>query len=389
MASYYTPFLTQAGAAIGGGLKSRGLQQQQAQQNKLAGSAYMGDPQAMEDLMQLNPQLGAQIQAQAQKKREQSQQQQLQKSAAVRKEVGNIFENVAKFDTFEEAKQYADPLLEDIQRRYPEAAPPGSGFSKEAYEQAKTIYKEKAPSRIATTIQELDYLDRIKDPAERQEKQKLMMELKGRNKIKQFEGNTYLVGPDGALYQLGTAKGEAEFEKEKAKAKKTGTMTGEAETAARIDFPTIKSDAEYLKSIVRSALDHPGFKSVVGMPSLGKVSQYVGGTDASAFRTIHNQITGKTFMEAYKTLKGGGQITEIEGRKATEALQRLDTALSEADYITAANEFISEIDRLTELAKQRTSSSDMQEFSSIEEAEAANLPTGTKITVGGRSAVVE
>jgi len=32
------------------------------------------------------------------------------------------------------------------------------------------------------------------------------------------------------------------------------------------------------------------------------------------------QIEGKTFLEAFKTLKGGGQITEIEGKKATEAM---------------------------------------------------------------------
>ena len=32
------------------------------------------------------------------------------------------------------------------------------------------------------------------------------------------------------------------------------------------------------------------------------------------------QIKGKTFLEAFKTLKGGGQITEVEGKKATEAM---------------------------------------------------------------------
>lgn len=32
------------------------------------------------------------------------------------------------------------------------------------------------------------------------------------------------------------------------------------------------------------------------------------------------QIEGKTFLEAFKTLKGGGQITEVEGKKATEAM---------------------------------------------------------------------
>ena len=217
------------------------------------------------------------------------------------------------------------------------------------------------------------------------------MNLKGRNKIKQIGGDSFLVGQDGSLYKLGGKEAEVQFEQEKAEAKKAGTIVGEAVTTAKIDLPKIKSDAEYLKGIVRSALDHPGFKSVVGMPSLGKLTKYVGGTEEAAFHTIHKQITGKTFMEAYKTLKGGGQITEVEWQKATEALQRLDTALSEKEYIAASEEFISEIDRLTALAEQRAGegSPDVQEFSSVEEAEAANLPAGTKITVGGRSAVVE
>ena len=75
MAQLYTPFLTQAGEAIGRGLEKRGIRQQKEQQNRLAGSAYMGDPQAMQELMQVNPQLGAQIQQQAQKRKQVSEQQ--------------------------------------------------------------------------------------------------------------------------------------------------------------------------------------------------------------------------------------------------------------------------------------------------------------------------
>lgn len=40
-----------------------------------------------------------------------------------------------------------------------------------------------------------------------------------------------------------------------------------------------------------------------------------------------NQIQGVNFMVAYQSLKGGGQITEIESKKATDAQSRIDTAL--------------------------------------------------------------
>lgn len=142
----YTPFLTQAGATVGRALESRGLRQQKEQQNRLAGSAYMGDPQAMQELMQVNPTLGAQIQEQAQKRKETAEQSQLTKQTAARKEVDELSKNVAKFETYEEAKQYADPIIADILQRYPEAAPPGvdAGFSQEGYAQARQIHGEGA-----------------------------------------------------------------------------------------------------------------------------------------------------------------------------------------------------------------------------------------------------
>tara|TARA_R110001606_G_scaffold332690_2_gene480561 strand:+ start:944 stop:2572 length:1629 start_codon:yes stop_codon:yes gene_type:complete len=59
---------------------------------------------------------------------------------------------------------------------------------------------------------------------------------------------------------------------------------------------------------------------------------------AKGFRAVHDQIKGKTFMEAYKTLKGGGQITEVEGIKATKAFARLERSQTEEDYIQALND---------------------------------------------------
>lgn len=210
---------------------------------------------------------------------------------------------------------------------------------------------------VSTTIQEMNYLDSIKDPKERAEREALMMELKGRNKIKKMGGNTYLVGQDGSLYKIGSAKAELEFKEAEEVAKETGQVKGKSKATAQIDLPGIRGEAENLKRIVRSAIAHPGFSSVVGMPSLGKATRYVGGTDEAGFDSIHKQIIGKAFLQVYKDLKGGGQITEIEGEKATAALQRLSTKLSEEEYIVAVEEFIYEIDRLTELAEKKAGES--------------------------------
>ena len=217
------------------------------------------------------------------------------------------------------------------------------------------------------------------------------MQLKGRNKIVKKGGGTYLVGQDGNFYELGSPQAEAEFAKEEAASKAEGTTKGKTVAQAKIDLPTIRSDAEYLKSIVEKAVNHPAFTSVVGMPSLGKLSKYVSGTPEADFSLLQNQIEGKTFMQAYKTLKGGGQITEIEGEKATAALQRLKASSSEESYLQAADEFISEIDRMTDLAERRAVGDESipRQFSTVKEAESQKLPKGTKIMVGGRMAIVE
>lgn len=138
-----------------------------------------------------------------------------------------------------------------------------------------------------------------------------------------------------------------------AKGKEKGKVTGKERTTAAIDLPAVESNAEYLKGLVRQASVHPGFESVVGAPSPGKVTQFIPGTEAAGFKALQDQITGKQFMQAYETLKGGGQITELEGQKATDALSRMKTSQSEAEYKKAADEFITEIDRLTALAEQR------------------------------------
>lgn len=52
-----------------------------------------------------------------------------------------------------------------------------------------------------------------------------------------------------------------------------------------------------------------------------------------------DQVIGKAFLEAYKTLKGGGQITELEGNKAQAAEARLSTAQRPEDFREALREY--------------------------------------------------
>lgn len=50
------------------------------------------------------------------------------------------------------------------------------------------------------------------------------------------------------------------------------------------------------------------------------------------------QLRGQAFLQAFETLKGGGQITQIEGQKATDAIARLSTAQRHEDVVAALRE---------------------------------------------------
>jgi hypothetical protein len=52
-----------------------------------------------------------------------------------------------------------------------------------------------------------------------------------------------------------------------------------------------------------------------------------------------DQISGRAFLEAFDTLKGGGQITEAEGRQATQALARLQRTQSPEAFQASLYEF--------------------------------------------------
>ena len=85
---------------------------------------------------------------------------------------------------------------------------------------------------------------------------------------------------------------------------------------------------------------HPGFRAAVGA---GIGERFIPGTDAAGFQALYDQVTGGAFLQAYETLKGTGQITEVEGKKATAAITRMNLAQNEKEFIAAAREFQSAI----------------------------------------------
>ena len=88
-------------------------------------------------------------------------------------------------------------------------------------------------------------------------------------------------------------------------------------------------------TLLNQMLEHPGLPYAVGTSSMLPI---VPGTPPADFDALAKQMEGKAFLQAFESLKGGGQITQIEGEKATAAMARLQRAQSEKEYKASLRE---------------------------------------------------
>lgn len=95
--------------------------------------------------------------------------------------------------------------------------------------------------------------------------------------------------------------------------------------------------ADQLIGLIDKAVEHPGRAAATGLSSLFNPMAFPG-SDRTDFLTLADQLKGNAFLQAYQSLKGGGQITEIEGKKAEQAQARLNEAQSEEEYLKALQE---------------------------------------------------
>jgi hypothetical protein len=95
------------------------------------------------------------------------------------------------------------------------------------------------------------------------------------------------------------------------------------------------SDPQAMIDSIDGILNDPALDRSTGLFS---AMQNIPGTDQYRFGTRARQLEGQAFLQAFESLKGAGQITEVEGTKATQAVGRMDTALQADDYREALND---------------------------------------------------
>lgn len=159
--------------------------------------------------------------------------------------------------------------------------------------------------------------------------------------------------------------------------KVAGRVEGEARAQANLDLPATISEAETAIALIDSIIEDENLPGV-----LGKIEGTVEpGTLAG--RVLLNQaetdlipkieqLQGKAFLQAFETLKGGGQITEREGLAAQNAIARLQRTQSPEAYKQALRDLRDIVSSGLERARQSANASGPQVkgYSSYAEFEA-------------------
>lgn len=128
--------------------------------------------------------------------------------------------------------------------------------------------------------------------------------------------------------------------------------------------------ADELISTLEAFKASPGAKSRYGLASVGGVIPAIPGSDAANAQALINKVKGSAFLQAFESLKGAGQITEVEGNKGAQAITILnDQNISWDAAVRAADDLI----RIVKAAKLRKATTDQQG--------AAPAPTGGEMPI--------
>ena len=133
--------------------------------------------------------------------------------------------------------------------------------------------------------------------------------------------------------------------------------------------------ASYMDDLLEKTKTHPGRQYATGKSS---ILPKVPGTAPADFQVLLDQIGGQQFLQAFESLKGGGQITEVEGRKATEAMARMNPRQSEEAFLQGVNEFQS----IVRSAKERANAKIQPQDSPSTPAAQSAAPRQRKTVAG-------
>jgi GH24 family phage-related lysozyme (muramidase) len=127
---------------------------------------------------------------------------------------------------------------------------------------------------------------------------------------------------------------------------------GKAQGQAIVDLPRVENNARTILETMDSLEGDPYLPRMIG-PMDSRMPNWSG--DSARVQSKLDKIQGQTFLQAFTALKGAGAITDIEGRKATDSLSRLQAlGVNDQDYPSALAEFRNDVGQLVEVARAKT-----------------------------------
>ncbi|WP_373031672.1 hypothetical protein [Sulfurovum sp.] len=361
-----------------GGLQAIGAETQRQQANALANKAAEEGMAAKKDLRNIYKQGGDVAQnllaggfgEEAQKYKSQEMSQQLTALQQNKEEIENALQMYGAIGqiagTVQDQQSY-DMAREQIAQINPDAAANMPDMYDPAMIEQNKMKALSVQEQLFNSYKEADYEIRQRELELRESGQgastgtPYFTPVQTAQGVMSFDARTGRIAPvDVGGAPVVGATADPLLQEKLAKAKKVGAVTGEITTEASFDLPRVIGEGENTIKLVDELLTHPGFKQAVGKSRLMGM-QKVPGTEAYGFQTRLDQIKGKQFLQAFQSLKGGGQITEAEGNKATQAVARMDASQNEKEFIKAANEFKSVIKKGIERAKKKTGVDSVQQ----------------------------
>lgn len=133
----------------------------------------------------------------------------------------------------------------------------------------------------------------------------------------------------------------------------TQKIVGKGAGEARVALPDVEASADLALNTIDQIRNNPNRALGTGWSSFGNL---IPGSRGYDFQQRVDQAAGGAFLQAFQTLKGGGQITEVEGQKATKAIARMQTAQSEGAFLKALDDYEAVIRAGVAKARAKTSS---------------------------------
>ncbi|MFD1945070.1 hypothetical protein [Paradevosia shaoguanensis] len=135
---------------------------------------------------------------------------------------------------------------------------------------------------------------------------------------------------------------------EKAQGTAVGTAAGQAQAAAPGDIAA----GEMALNLINQIRTSPELPWATGT-SVGFGGNKIPGTGRYGFQNLVDQAKSGAFLSAIQQMRGLGALSNTEGQAATQAITRMDTALSQQDFLKALSDYEQIVARGVERARAR------------------------------------